>query len=119
MKKICIQCGKEFELTDSEVSFFEGKGLELPKRCSDCRKTNKKNRSRKYHGNKNRNGNFDRPYNERGDKEKETVYAQGSDGKENRADTFNFEEAGKESAKKGFLEGFLDGIKALFSSGKK
>ncbi len=51
MEKICIQCGKSFELTESEVAFFEGKGLEVPKRCSSCRKANKKNRNnRRYNG---------------------------------------------------------------------
>ncbi len=54
MKKTCIQCGKEFELSDSEVSFYEGKGLELPKRCKECRKENKKNKAKRYHSRKNR-----------------------------------------------------------------
>ena len=53
MNRTCIQCGKEFELNESEVSFYEGKGLELPKRCKECRKENKKNRSRRNHSRKN------------------------------------------------------------------
>lgn len=41
MKKICKQCGKEFELPESEISFYKSKGLELPKRCKSCREKNK------------------------------------------------------------------------------
>lgn len=41
MKKICKQCGKEFELSESEISFYKSKGLELPKRCKSCRDKNK------------------------------------------------------------------------------
>lgn len=37
MKRICKQCGKEFELTSSEIEFYKGKNLELPKRCKECR----------------------------------------------------------------------------------
>ncbi|MCR5791311.1 MAG: zinc-ribbon domain-containing protein [Lachnospiraceae bacterium] len=48
MNKTCIQCGKEFEITESEIAFFEEKGLELPKRCKDCRKQNKKNKVKRY-----------------------------------------------------------------------
>lgn len=39
--KKCRQCGKEFTLTDGEIDFFKGKGLEIPNRCADCRKKNK------------------------------------------------------------------------------
>ena len=41
MKRTCKQCGKEFELSESEVSFYKSKGLELPKRCKSCREKNK------------------------------------------------------------------------------
>lgn len=37
MKKICKDCGNEFELKDSEIGFYKSKGLELPKRCRNCR----------------------------------------------------------------------------------
>lgn len=37
MKIVCKDCGKEFELKDSEISFYKSKGLELPKRCKACR----------------------------------------------------------------------------------
>ena len=40
-KKKCVQCGKEFTITDSEKQFFESRNLKLPKRCKECReKTN-------------------------------------------------------------------------------
>lgn len=41
MKRTCKQCGKEFELPESEVNFYKSKGLELPKRCKSCREKNK------------------------------------------------------------------------------
>ncbi|MDR3244552.1 MAG: zinc-ribbon domain-containing protein [Elusimicrobiota bacterium] len=37
----CIQCGAQFELSNKEYKFFIGKGLNIPKRCAECRKTNK------------------------------------------------------------------------------
>lgn len=39
--KKCVQCGKEFTLSDGEVDFYIGKGLNLPKRCKQCRNKNK------------------------------------------------------------------------------
>ncbi len=41
MKYICKQCGKEFEITEGEAEFFLSKGMELPKRCKECRSANK------------------------------------------------------------------------------
>lgn len=41
IKRECKQCGEEFTLTDSEIKFYNDKGLNLPKRCSECRKKNK------------------------------------------------------------------------------
>lgn len=40
MKLTCVQCGKRFELTDGEIDFYCSKGLDLPKRCKDCRNKN-------------------------------------------------------------------------------
>ncbi len=40
MKITCVQCGNEFELTQNEIDFYESKGLDLPKRCKDCRDRN-------------------------------------------------------------------------------
>ncbi len=41
MKRKCIQCGKEFEITDSEKKFYAKKNMVLPKRCKECRTLNK------------------------------------------------------------------------------
>ena len=41
MKCTCVQCGKSFELSDSEIDFYRKKNLHLPKRCKDCRQKNK------------------------------------------------------------------------------
>lgn len=41
MIRRCKQCGKSFELTDSEIKFYEEKNLSLPKRCKECREANK------------------------------------------------------------------------------
>ena len=41
IKRECKQCGQEFTLTDSEMKFYNEKGLNLPKRCSECRNKNK------------------------------------------------------------------------------
>lgn len=38
MIRKCVDCGKAFEITDGEKGFYESKGLELPKRCPECRK---------------------------------------------------------------------------------
>ena len=41
MKKTCVQCGKTFQISESEKQFFESKNLTLPKRCRECREKNK------------------------------------------------------------------------------
>ncbi len=41
MTKKCVQCGKSFTLTQSEVNFYKSKNLSIPKRCKDCREYNK------------------------------------------------------------------------------
>ena len=41
MKRICKQCGAEFELSESEIQFYKSKNLSLPKRCKQCRNQNK------------------------------------------------------------------------------
>ncbi|WP_195988176.1 zinc-ribbon domain containing protein [Clostridium sp. D53t1_180928_C8] len=63
IKRNCKQCGKEFVLSDSEIKFFKDKNLDLPKRCSECRKENKNNSSNKNSNkndniNSNKNGNI-------------------------------------------------------------
>ncbi len=40
VEKTCKQCGKTFQLSDSEIEFYKSKNLELPKRCKECRKSN-------------------------------------------------------------------------------
>ncbi|MCR5485049.1 MAG: zinc-ribbon domain containing protein [Clostridiales bacterium] len=41
IKRTCVQCGKEFTLTNSEIRFFKSKNLNLPKRCKECRSLNR------------------------------------------------------------------------------
>lgn len=45
MKRNCVQCGKEFTLTDSELAFYKDKGLSVPKRCKECRAANRKTKA--------------------------------------------------------------------------
>ena len=35
--KTCVDCGRTFTLTDSELAFYQEKGLSEPKRCKACR----------------------------------------------------------------------------------
>ena len=37
LKQKCVSCGKTFTLTDSEITFYKSKNLQLPKRCEACR----------------------------------------------------------------------------------
>lgn len=45
MKRTCIQCGKEFELSQNEIRFYRKKKLSLPKRCSECREKNRSSKT--------------------------------------------------------------------------
>lgn len=45
VNRICKQCGKRFTLSDSEISFYQSKNLDLPKRCKTCREINKGKKS--------------------------------------------------------------------------
>lgn len=40
----CQDCNNSFEFTDSEQSFYEQKGFQIPKRCKDCRAKKKASR---------------------------------------------------------------------------
>jgi len=40
-KQAKCECGKEFTITIGEQTFYTGKGLNLPKHCTDCRKRRK------------------------------------------------------------------------------
>ena len=42
MKQKCVQCGREFNLSYSEIDFYKSKSLNLPKRCKSCRDKNKR-----------------------------------------------------------------------------
>ncbi len=44
MKRTCKQCGKEFIITQSEINFYKSKNLSIPKRCKECRQSNKQNK---------------------------------------------------------------------------
>ncbi len=37
LKLTCSQCGKEFELSNSEMSYYVTHDMPLPKRCAQCR----------------------------------------------------------------------------------
>jgi len=37
----CIDCGRDFTITEGEREFYEFKKLSLPKRCPACRKQRK------------------------------------------------------------------------------
>ncbi len=41
MRCKCVQCGKIFTLSDSEIEFFKSRNLSIPKRCKQCREANK------------------------------------------------------------------------------
>ncbi len=36
-KANCKNCNNPFEIADGEKEFYKEKGLELPKRCKECR----------------------------------------------------------------------------------
>ena len=42
-KHKCKDCGEEFYMTYNEVHFYKEKGLNLPKRCKECREKRKSN----------------------------------------------------------------------------
>lgn len=37
-KHICKDCGNDFYMLHNEAMFYQSKGLNLPKRCKECRK---------------------------------------------------------------------------------
>ena len=121
MKKTCIQCGNEFEMTDSEISFYEGKGLELPKRCPSCRKANKKSKARRYHDRKKGDGKYrqgeGKPYNREYNREN-TGAGREETQRYAKAEDIMRESAPSKEEKKGFFSGILEGIRSIFGSGK-
>lgn len=55
MKRVCKQCGKEFEMTQHEIQFYKKKKLSLPKRCKECREKNKEVKQSNKNGENERN----------------------------------------------------------------
>ncbi len=44
--KICKDCKTEFTVTEGEALYFGQRGLELPKRCKQCRAARRAERER-------------------------------------------------------------------------
>lgn len=47
-KEIKCACGKTFPFTKGEQQFFKEKGFDAPKRCKDCQKKKKEERSARF-----------------------------------------------------------------------
>jgi putative zinc ribbon protein len=43
----CSDCGDDFLLEAAEIRWYEGKGLQLPKRCQPCRKAKRERNEQK------------------------------------------------------------------------
>lgn len=41
MTQRCVDCGRNFEITNNQYDYFVGRGLEIPKRCLACREAKK------------------------------------------------------------------------------
>lgn len=39
----CVDCGRQFEITNNQYEFFQKKGFDIPKRCESCREEKKNN----------------------------------------------------------------------------
>ena len=55
MTKKCVQCGKSFTITESEIQFYKSKNLSIPKRCKTCRDQNKASKNASQKGNRSSN----------------------------------------------------------------
>lgn len=44
VEAVCKDCGKEFYVTAGEASFLRQHGMEMPKRCYECRQKRKQQR---------------------------------------------------------------------------
>ena len=42
----CKECGQMFTISGKEAEWYKEKGFELPKRCPECRKSRRKNKSK-------------------------------------------------------------------------
>lgn len=47
----CMDCNKPFTLTSSHAKWFLDKGLELPKRCKECRTRRRNEREKEENHN--------------------------------------------------------------------
>ena len=45
---VCKNCGKTFAITFGQKDFFDSKGMNLPTRCENCRKTSKKSNEKNF-----------------------------------------------------------------------
>lgn len=41
IRKNCVDCGHQFEITNNQYDFYTSKGLDIPKRCKSCRDAKK------------------------------------------------------------------------------
>lgn len=41
---VCKDCGEPFSMNKKEIEYYENKGWEQPKRCSECRKKKREKR---------------------------------------------------------------------------
>lgn len=48
--KQCKDCGRDWEITESEKQRFIQKGYEIPKRCKECRAKRKAEKERELNG---------------------------------------------------------------------
>lgn len=47
ISKNCVDCGNQFEITNSQYDFYTSKGFDIPKRCESCRDAKKNHSYRK------------------------------------------------------------------------
>ena len=43
LRQTCTDCGRTFEITNSQYEYYKRKGFEIPKRCKACREAKKEN----------------------------------------------------------------------------
>lgn len=41
MKRTCARCGKQFELSEAEIAFYEQRKLNIPTNCYSCRRSDR------------------------------------------------------------------------------
>lgn len=46
----CVNCNKPFTITSSHAKWFLDKGLELPKRCKECRTKRRNGKEESHNG---------------------------------------------------------------------